>query len=177
MNRQIYDEALGIFYNSNSFAFTHQAQLQAFLLSIGLERQKYVKDIMVDYHFTLCGGIHIDDLTFPILKQLPRLRRLHIRFHGTSCWRRWSLCDSRWIEDPMELPGMRYLFTVRGITDLKVRDVNLEQRLEHLKDRAPTDDLIKMSRMLKQLNVALAEAQEGRVEKAFLTGKDWYKSA
>ena len=78
VSRLIYDEALGIFYGENAFEFYFPTQLSAFLLSLGPQRLRCIRDITIYYQNNKSGGIDIVELIFPTLKQLPSLRRLHI---------------------------------------------------------------------------------------------------
>lgn len=79
--KQIHDEALGIFYGENAFEFYYPTQLSAFLLTLGSQRLSCIRDITIYYDNIKSGGIDIAELSFPMLKQLSSLRRLHILMH------------------------------------------------------------------------------------------------
>lgn len=188
VNRQTHSEAVGIFYDANSFEFWYPTQLHAFLLSLGPQRQSFIRDITLWYSNTKSGGIDLVDLTFPLLQTLPGLRRLHVLFDGTL---RKRLCQRYWPTvrytvanaNPAMLPGIRFLFRLRRISDIKLRDTDLEKELEKLKeDKAypefpsgsKSDCLMKLERILEHFNTALSEAQNGKVNKKMLDDDDWH---
>lgn len=178
---------MGIFYNRNSFEFYYPTQLHAFFLSLGHQRQRFVRDITLHYYNIKSGGINLVDLTLPILKQLPGLRRLRIvlkdelskRVGGRYLWVEHSIRSA----NPMVLPGIKLLFSLRNITDIKIRETSLEEDLEELKSRASYPDfakqtrawcLIKLAQMLDHVNLALSLAQKGEVNREMMEDDWWH---
>lgn len=80
VNQQIYNEAYGIFYDSNTFEFYYPIQLQAFILSLGQQRLAMIRDVTVQYHNIKSGGVDLAEVSLPMLKQLTGLRKLQIVF-------------------------------------------------------------------------------------------------
>ncbi|KAF2478920.1 hypothetical protein BDY17DRAFT_349920 [Neohortaea acidophila] len=187
VNRQIHDEAMGIFYDRNSFEFYYPTQLHAFFLSLGQQRQRVVRDITLHYYNVKCGGINLVDLTLPIVRQLTGLRRLHIvlkdelskRISGRYLWVEHSIRSA----NPMVLPGIKLLFSLRNISDIKIHETSLEEDLEELKSRALYPDfakqtrawcLVKLSQMLDHVNLALSLAQKGEVNREMMEDDWWH---
>lgn len=190
--KQLHEEAVGIYYHSNSFLFHYPVQLNAFLTAIG-DRNKFVKDITMYYHNIKMGGVELADLTFPLLRKLIGLRKLHVIMmsgpHEHGLRRSWYQPSLRGMirmtsdgANPAQIPGMRELFGLRGLTDLKVRDLQLEKKLEELKkDKAypkfprSGDDakVLRLTEAYEHFNAALADAQLGQVNKRLLEDEQW----
>lgn len=154
--------------------FCYPVQLHAFLLSIGTQRQRLLRDLTSEYYNLKCGGIELIDLTFPLLKQLTGLRRLHItmksRLHETNLRRGWlqlpfwraapsvNLCSA----SPNLIPGVKHLFDLRGLTDIKIRDTELEERAKDQKKEPnypgfrnkKNEDITQLSRAFEHFNLA-----------------------
>ena len=190
VNKQIYNEAFGVFYHCNAFEFYYPTQLHAFLLSLGPERQSCVRDLTVHYYSTKVGGIDLAELTFPMLKQLSGLRRLQIIL--VDCGLRktirsnYFLGSSGWNinkANPLLFPGIKTLFSLRGLTEIGVRFPHLETEFEEgKKDKehpnfAPKSKkacVVKLTNALEHLNQALADAQTGKVNKKLLEDSEWH---
>lgn len=195
----MHEEAVGVYYSCNSFVFHYPVQLSAFLLGIGYHRKKMITDITFYYHNIKLGGVELIDLTFPLLTQLPSLKRLHILMiatlgesnlrrgwlqqRGHWGWGRMVPLDT-WNTNPALIPGMKSLFELRGLTDLKVRDFELEKKIAELeKDKAypnfPKDgtnaDNVKLANAFEHFNAALADAQLGRVNKKLFEIRQWQR--
>lgn len=197
--KQMHEEAVGVYYHCNSFVFHYPVQLSAFLMAIGPDRKKMVRDITLYYYNVKLGGVELIDLTLPLLKQLPSLKRLHIlmiaKLGETNLRRGWLHMPwswwhvgvgnfHTWNTNPALIPGMQNLFALRGLTDLKVRDIELEEKITELeKDEAYPDFpkesnnayLSKLSDAFKHFNAALADAQLGNVNKRLFEFKNWQR--
>ncbi|KAK4502968.1 hypothetical protein PRZ48_006395 [Zasmidium cellare] len=196
VNKQIHDESVGLFY-ANAFIFYYPAQFHAFFLGIGEQRTKLIRDLTIDYHNLKCGGIDMIDLTFPLLKQLPGLRRLHVimksQLHETTLRQGWLKSSGGWRSqsnlnlkgaNPNSIPGIKHLFELRGVTDIKIRDLQLEKKAtEAEKQPGYPDDfprhtdnwvVMQLCRVYEHFNKALAAAQEGDINKELLTDEDWH---
>lgn len=190
-NKQIYNEAVGIFYNRNAFIFYYPVQLQAFLQSISMVRQKQLRDITIHYHNLKLGGIELVEVAFGALKQLTGLRRLRIMMvsplHEPNLRRGWYAERFRSINgqirgcNPGLIPGMKLLFELRGIKDIQMQDLQLDRLIEAFeteKSRPDYDDLarrnlIKLRKAYDHFNNALAEAQQGKVNWQLCENNDW----
>lgn len=190
VNRQIYDEAYGIFYATNTFEFYYPIQVQAFALGISQDRLRQVRRMTIHYHNANSGGVSLAALSFEALKQLSSLRRLHILFVRSGLKKRlaigrWGTApySIRWA-NPLDLPGMKKLFELRGITDIIVRDTEFEDAMNELKkDRRYPDGFgtteregvyLKFERVLDHVNAALAAAQYGRHNEELLEDREWH---
>lgn len=200
VNKQIHHEAIGIFYNANEFVFYYPTQLHAFLLSIGSTRQKFVRAITLHYYNSKSGGVDITEFTtFPLLKHLTGLRKLHIlmvdktwhlpstttQHPGSRHPRVWPFSDRepRILRlNPGLIPGFKYLFDLRGITDIIMRDIGLERLVERLEGMSaypefPLDNdykcVLQLSRAYAHFNAALVDAQAGRIKTELLQDNEW----
>lgn len=191
VNRQINDEAFGIFYHCNSFEFFFPTQLHAFILSLTPDRLVNLRDVTVYYHNAKSGGIDLAELTFPALKQLSGLRRLHVILRREltieirrSRW--WLSNNSGWRiqkANPMLLPGIKVLLSLRGIRDIKIRDLELERDLEEAKkdkeypkfsEQSRKACIVQVSAALDYFNKALADAQQGNVDRQLFDDSEWH---
>ena len=189
VNRQIHDEAVGIFYNSNAFEFYYPKQLHAFMVDLSSLRQGFIRDITFHYYNHKVGGIDLAYLTFPMLKQLPGLRRLHLLFNEgltkrmqpSSYWGSgpWKLGGV----NPITFPGIKFLFNLRNIDDIKVRDTHLETQMMSVEQNDSFPNFqpgtqqwayVELTRILEHLNAALADAQQGKVNKKLLADDEWH---
>ncbi|KAK4958877.1 hypothetical protein LTR10_003674 [Elasticomyces elasticus] len=141
VNRQIHDEAAGIFYHCNAFVFHYTLHLHGFILSLGTERLSAVRD----------------------------------RYGGGS----YSIKSA----NPAQMPGMRRLFDLRNITDIKVRDEQLEDQVRAAKEKkkypkfgAGTENarVVTVDKILQHFNAALAQAQLGNVKYKILDDEKWH---
>lgn len=189
VNKQINNEAFGIFYHCNAFEFYYPTQLHAFLLSLGPERQQCLRDLTLHYYNNKVGGIDLAELTFPMLKQLPGLRRLHVllNFRVDKLIRsNYFSNSSGWNVDkanPLLLPGIKTLFSLRGVTDVLLRFPKLETEFEEAKTdkeypnftaKSRKACVVKLTKALEHFNKALAEVQNGKVNKKLLDDPEWH---
>ncbi|KAK5724021.1 hypothetical protein LTR17_013683 [Elasticomyces elasticus] len=187
VNRQIHDEAVGIFYNSNALVFPDTLHLHAFMLCLGSQRLESVRDITLHYADLSTGGLSLTELTFGQLKRLTNLRRLQIIMQGDLSKKIISRrCGQRHLMDsanPASIAGMRELFDLRNITDIQVKDEVLGSLLEIAKksDKYPdfpatTENacVVKVHQALEHFNLALAEAQKGNVQDEILDDDKWH---
>lgn len=186
VNRQIHDEAYGIFYDVNKFEFYYPIQVQAFVYGIGMNRARQVRDLTVHYHDQKSGGVSLAEVGLQALKQLSGLRRLRLLCLSGELWiplYTWStygVCPA----NPVKLPGLIRLFELRGISDVLVRDLEFEEDLEkYKKDKRFPDGFepgsreakwLKIEGILGRMNAALAAAQQGRHNKLMLENDNWH---
>lgn len=142
------------------------------------------------YYNYKVGGIDIAELTFPVLKQLTGLRRLHIvldmNVHKLIRSNFYFMNGSGWNIDkanPLRLPGMKSLFSLRGITDIKLRCGELDKELEEAKkdkeypkfsEKSKKACVLKLVGAFEHFNKALANAQKGLVNKKMLEDPEWH---
>lgn len=186
VNRQIHDEAVGIFYHHNSFVFHQILHLHGFILRLGSLRRSMITDITVHYEDFQRDGISLIDLTFDLLKSLTGLRKLEIIMsYQLITWHDWGRYASKpkLLEkaNPCLLPGMKLLFELRGITNINVRDDGVTHIYEwytpqEWKQFTPHQyfgSAEKLLRVMNHFNTALQQAQSGRINRALLEDKRW----
>lgn len=191
VNKQINDEAIGVFYNCNSFVFYYPTQLHAFLLSLSPQRQKLIRNLTIYYYNLKCGGIDLVDLTFPMLKQLTGLRKLHIIMtsklaettlrNGWLTWTSWR-GDHAIIANanPALIPGMKHILQLRGLTDIKIRDTEMERKITEFEDGTLTNkpeskkNILQLARAYEHFNAALKDMQTDKVNQKLLDDTEWH---
>lgn len=183
VNQQIHNEAFALFYHCNTFEFYYPTQLSAFVMSLSPPRQISVRSITLHYQNRTIGGIEIIDLTISLLRQLSGLRRLHIIGRGDlvsdATLSPYRLRHS----NPVAMPGMRALFSLRGISDIKVRDTEIESELRSIKEKNPNLQFepgspgfyfVSLEKIIAHFNAALVEAQAGNVNQKMLDDNKWH---
>jgi len=111
---------------------------------------------------------------------------LHILL-GTKCYGRnwWSSHRTRGLFDgnPSALAGMKVLFALRGISDISVHDPELEKLIIKSKESPDWPKFsvgtkqychVKLERILEHFNIALADAQVGKVNRKLLEDDEWH---
>lgn len=180
-NRQIHNEATGIFYRCNEFVFQYPSHLQAFTLSLEKDRRDSVTSLVLFYKDHNEGGLHTIDLTIRLLRRMPGLKKLHILLesHMTRfIMGPWSsgLRSGR----PAHIRGAATLFSLRGIGDIKVRDLDLEERIERERKHPPSgtkfrSTILGQEAVLKHFNFGLRLAvHRGQVVKELYEDEKWH---
>jgi hypothetical protein len=85
VNRQIHDEAAGIFYHVNTLVFQYTIHLHGFIITLGGQRLAAIREVIVHYQDLQSGGMSMTDMTFTMLRRLTVLRKLHVIMHGEFC--------------------------------------------------------------------------------------------
>lgn len=186
VNRQIHDEAVGIFYYHNAFVFHHMLHLHGFIQRLGSLRRSMITNITVHYEDFRRGGISLVDLTFDLLKSLNGLRKLEVimtyQLFTETQWYRYSGSPELLRKaNPCLIPGMNTLFTLRGLSSIKIRDTSLEHRYNSAKgqlnptvfDTKRLHNAEKLTQVMEHFNAALQQAQTGKVNHALLEDKRW----
>ncbi|KAK5682753.1 hypothetical protein LTS10_005883 [Elasticomyces elasticus] len=186
VNHQIHDEALGIFYNRNPLSFEDTLHLHAFMVCLGNPRLESVLDITVHYADLSSGGRSLTELVFGQLKRMKNLRKLEIIMQGDLAkkviTRRWGSTSMR-SANPASISGMKELFSLRGVTDIQIKDEVLEDRFQTVKALAAYPDFpadsrnacfVTVHKALQHFNLALAEAQKGNIQDEILEDDEWH---
>lgn len=106
VSRQLYREALGIFYFHNELRFDLFSDLRDFLMRIGPTRRSFIRDVAFDFM-----GIG-SPAAFQLLAGCERLERLHIEVR----------CDTFAGLRELQHGNSRCLLTISGMKDLlKIR--------------------------------------------------------
>lgn len=188
VNKQIRDEAVGIFYAA-PLVFYFPTQFHAFIQDLTSLRRSVIKDVTIHYDNTKRGGIDVAALNFPLLRELSGLKRLSIIMEGTLYSKirtRGSWSGLGWQMDcanPSVIPGLKVLFSLRGLEEIQVRDTELEE--EHTKaekDKEYPDfttqsrsyHIVKLTAALQHFNAALLLAQRGLTNEELLANNKWH---
>lgn len=164
-NRQIHNEAVGMFYRQNDLVFSYPAHLQDFVQSLERDRLESVSNVTLFYKNHNEGGISTMATTLKLIRRLRGLKKFHLLLeHHLVASPAWSpqtkeRCVSR-------VHGIAILFTLRGIADIRVRDLDLEDRMNKVgsyKNRDVNDTVKDLVQVLKHFNHGLALAQKGVV--------------
>jgi hypothetical protein len=182
-NHQIHNEAAALFYQMNDLVFSYPAHLQDFAQSLEQDRLNSVSSLTLFHKNHNEGGISTMATTLKMLRRMRGLKKFHLLvdhhlIHNT--W--WSIADVR-NRCVTRLQGILVLFTLRGISDIKIRDLNLEDRLHKL-DKKETDQadsntklIRELVEMLKHFNHGLALAQTGDVQKNLYEDTRWFEDS
>ena len=165
-NHQIHNEAVGIFYRQNDFMFSYPAHLQDFVQSLERDRLESVSNVTLFHKNHNEGGISTMATTLKLIRRLRGLRKFHLLIeHHLVANPAWSSAQIR-ERCVTRIQGIAILFTLRGITDIKLRDLDLEDRMHKVGSHAQqdvTDTVRDLAQVLKHFNHGLALAQKGIV--------------
>jgi hypothetical protein len=165
-NRQIHNEAVGMFYRQNDLVFSYPAHLQDFVQSLERDRLESVSSLTLFHKNHNEGGISTMATTLKLVRKLRGLKKFHLLIEqhlvANPTWSSMRIrerCVTR-------IHGIAILFTLRGIADIKVRDLDLEDRMHKVGSHNHHDanDTVKdLAQVLKHFNHGLALAQKGIV--------------
>ena len=165
-NRQIHNEAVGIFYRRNDLIFSYPTHVQDFVQSLERVRLESVSNLTLFHKNHNEDGISTMATTLKLLRRLRGLKKFHLLIEqhlvANPTWsssRIRERCVTR-------IHGITILFTLRGIAEIKVRDLDLEDRMHkvgHYKQRDVNDTVKDLVQVLKHFNHGLALAQRGVV--------------
>lgn len=184
--RQIHDEAVGIFYGDNNLHFHFPIQLSTFLLNIGPDRMRFVRDVTLIHSNRTEGSIQTFDSAIRSLRALRGLKRLEVilpnmllignanEFSKRDGYRSWAYYNG-----PDQPTGLRSMMTLRGLSDVRVRDLHLERQLKIDADtgrrkRGVAEATKNMNEALQHMNALFAAAQKGRFNKHFFDNGSWH---
>ncbi|KAI9714316.1 MAG: hypothetical protein M1820_000277 [Bogoriella megaspora] len=122
-NKQIHDEAVGIFYRTNHFIFVYPLHAISFLHSIGSERKSHIREVTIWHKNYAEGGLESMDLLFSLISRLPTLKALHLVLDTWGSSPRNSSL-TQWgptLEKMDRLAGLETLKTIRGLEEFTVR--------------------------------------------------------
>jgi hypothetical protein len=181
-NRQVHNEAVGMFYWMNDLVFSYPAHFQDFAQTLEHDRLNSVSSLTLFHKNHNEGSVSTMATTLKTLRRMRGLKKFHllVEHHliGNPPWwagsRIWDRCVTR-------TPGIAVLFTLRGISDVKVRDLDLENRMHKL-SKLETDqagsraETIKaLVEMMKHFNHGLQLAQTGSVQRDLYEDEKWFR--
>lgn len=168
-NRQIHNEAVGMFYRQNDLVFSYPSHLQDFLQSLERDRLESVTSLTLFHKNHNEGGMSTMATTLKLLRRLRGLKKFHLlveRHLVGSLW--WSATQFK-KRCVTRIQGIAVLFTLRGVAEIKVRDLDLEDRVyeagKHATSQGDNNVIEDLVQILKHFNHGLALAQTGFVVK------------
>lgn len=178
-NRQIQNEAMGTFYRRNDFVFSYPAHLTAFTMNLERPRLQMISSLTLFYKDHNEGGVHTMDVTLRLLRLMPMVKKFHLLIENHTIKNIWgAMASYDRICGPGQIHGAKTLFTLRGIGDIKVRDLDLESKLECGVKRSGYDADDKVQRLagaLKHFNHGLGLAMQGeRVVHELYKKEKWH---
>lgn len=175
-NHQIHNESANIFYQ-NELVFSYPSHLQAFALNLESERLRAIRSLTLFYKDHNEGGVHTMGVTLKLLRRMCGLKKFHLLVENhLSRLRTYSLSVFA-TTTPPEIHGVSVLFSLRGIPDIQVRDLGLEDCYAGLavpKPHSPTRETVEHKvQMLKHFNHGLWLAQQGLVFEELYECNSW----
>lgn len=116
-------------------------------------------------------------VTVLLLRHLPNLQKLHFLFRNkTMSYFGSKQTIPRTIDfyGDLKISHTRFMFEMRNISDIKIRDIDLEIIGEHC-DSSMKAYVNKKKAAVKHLNYGLRLAQKGVVVRGLFDGPDWRK--
>ncbi len=117
VSRQIYNEAMGIFYSENSFEFSSLSILWSFLSGIGKKKRKFLRHLAFEYcsyyHEQFYSDKRFAPHVFKLFKDELTLRSLHIDIDEVIILRR-----NKKFKGPQSFPGFGNLIQIRSLKEL-----------------------------------------------------------
>jgi hypothetical protein len=194
VNKQIHDEAHKIFYQ-NDLVFSSPLEMQDFMCSLGVERLDSLRSLTLfckppaesandDERVTETGL----GSTLLLMRHLKGLQKLHLLLHFRIISILNGITTKNFI-DPVDvsyLKDAKTLFTVRGVADIVVRDLDLdgtEKRCNEILAEPPGRNhsnylraqkcIARQKAALRHINHGLQLAQRGVIVRALYTEEDW----
>jgi hypothetical protein len=176
-NRQIHNEAVGLFYGKNDLVFSYPAHFQDFAQSLERDRLRTVSSLTLFHKNHREGGLSTMATTLKLLRHMRGLKKFHLLIKHHLLGTGWSTPRIR--RCVTDIDGVAILFTLRGISDIKVRDLDLDDRMDGITKRSTQkagDTIIKeLVEMLKHFNYGLTLAQDGIVVEELFVDTLWFK--
>jgi hypothetical protein len=168
-NREIYTEASSIFYHQNDLIFSYPTHLENFLLGLTTsDRLHSIRSLTLFYK-------EDGDLVLMFLSCLRGLKKFHLLFEDDlealiPQGANRGLAPTSFAP----LPSVSRLFDLRGLTDIRVRDLRLEQDAVKFTTLLALRDAERKVQALRYFNHGLGLAQRGVVDSGLRDGEeDW----
>lgn len=176
-NRLIHNEASALFYRKNDLVFSYPAHFQDFAQSLERDRLGSVTSLTLFHKNHNEGGISTMATTLKLVRRMRGLKKFHLlleRHMAAAATPWWSSTHIR-ERCVTRVHGIAVLFTLRGISDIKVRDLDLETRIRNFdKPGAAINEAVKeLAQALKHFNHGLTLAQGGIVVEGLLDCEMW----
>jgi hypothetical protein len=176
-NHQTHNEAAKIFYH-NYFVFSYPSHLQAFALNLETERLRTIRSLTLFHKDHNEGGVHTMGVTLKLLRRMSGLKKFHLLVENHLAKLRTYSLTALARTTPPEIHGVSVLFSLRGIPDIQIRDLGLEDCYAEFavppQSNGPSKhDVEHKMQMLKHFNHGLALAQQDVVVRELYEGTHW----
>lgn len=177
VNRQIHDEAEGIFYRQNDLVFRSPARLQTFISTLGNRRLDALRSLTFFYTEsqakTTTYRLDFMESTISTLRLLRGLRKLHLLIKQPSYHWKAVLTDLDHAEcHPARLDGISGLFKFRNLEDLQVLGPHTVNRKRY-NEMSVVAGVKRLDGIFRHFNQGLRLAQKGQIFSELYTNKDW----
>lgn len=172
VDKQICEEASGLFYHHNHLVFTYAMEMEMFLLDLGPARFACIRQLSLFHDDDTLVGVSPIDTALPQLRRLPNLRKFHLL---VPC----HMSDYEFNPGcPSMIHGVQWLFTLRNLDDLKVRDLILEDQVEGATDWLRLEEAQEaiaetQTQVLKHFNHGLRIASQKGIVVRELYTREW----
>jgi hypothetical protein len=158
--------------------FSYPSHLQAFALNLETERLRAIRSLTLFYKDHNEGGVHTMGVTLKLLRRMSGLKKFHLLVENHLAKLTTYSFTILAKTTPPEIHGVSVLFSLRGIPDVQVRDLGLEDCYAEFavtpKPNGPSKPSVEHKvQMLKHFNHGLALAQQGVVVKELYDGANW----
>lgn len=177
VNRQVKDEAEGIFYRQNDLVFQSPARLQTFLSTLGMRRLGALRSLTFFYNEsqvkTATYRLDFMEATISTLRLLRGLRKLRVLIKQPSYQWKPVLTSLGYAEcHPARLDGLDALFKFRDLEDLQVLGPHTVNMLCHTGLRV-VGGVKRLDAIFRHFNHGLRLAQKGQIFPELYLNKDW----
>lgn len=183
VNKQMHGEAHKLFYQ-NDLVFSSPVEILDFTCSLGDERLDSLRSLTLFCgELPAAGGTHETGLggTVLLVRRLKGLQKLHLMLRYRNLYVANALNASGFVDkvDFSKFKDAKMLFTLRGVADVKVHDVDLA-KLGEAVDKSLSERhhnaracISRQKSALRHFNHGLRLAQTGVVVQELYTEKGW----
>lgn len=177
VNRQIHDEADGIFYRQNDLVFQSPARLQTFISTLGMRRLDALRSLNFFYTEsqarTATYRLDFMEATITTLRLLQGLRKVHVfikqpRYSWTPVLEDLGHAECH----PARIDGINALFKFRNLEDLQVLGPHTVNGQLHTGVRV-VEGVKRLDAVFRHFNHGLRLAQKGHIFSELYKNKDW----
>lgn len=194
VNKQIHDEAHKLFYH-NDLVFSDPTDMQDFMCSLSDARLDCLSSLTLFCEISAGIAPKRDEVTetglggtLLLIRRLNNIRKLHLLLCFRLIRFKEQISTTNFIDpvDVSRLKDVKTLFTLRGVADLKVLDLDLitaeEESNQIMAKRTPglhhkyfqnAKCIARQMAALRHFNYGLQLAQTGVVVRELYTVEDW----
>ena len=193
VNKQVHDEAHKIFYQ-NDLVFSSPLEAQDFMCSLSDGRLDSLRSLALFYDQSVINfgrwEVDVDEglgTTLPLIRRLKGIQKLHLllRFRTIEDFMRCYEDTFADTVDVSRLKDAKILFTLRGVADVEIRDLDLLEVDNKFNDVLPTNPvrdhwnvgykrrIARQKAALRHFNHGLQLGKTGVVVRELYTDADW----